>query len=104
MSHQHLMKIGGMMFELTNDEYDRFIELEIDWSHWSTIDVDVIPKVLGGKQAPGASHAPYPACPNTAQAGTTLNPYPACPNMVQADTTLTVLPYPACPYPVRAGI
>jgi hypothetical protein len=28
------------MFELTDDEYERFIELDIDGSHWSTIDIN----------------------------------------------------------------
>jgi hypothetical protein len=45
-----MMKIGGIMFELTDDEYERFIELDIDGSHWSTIDINVIPQVLGSKR------------------------------------------------------
>jgi hypothetical protein len=28
------------MFELTDDEYERFIELGIDGNHWSSIDIN----------------------------------------------------------------
>jgi hypothetical protein len=45
-----MMKIGGIMFELTDEEYERLIELDIDGNHWSTIDINVIPQVLGSKR------------------------------------------------------
>jgi hypothetical protein len=38
------------MFELTDEEYERLIELDIDGNHWSTIDINVIPQVLGSKR------------------------------------------------------